>query len=153
MITVAASPSLTAAARQAQTAAAALASDVAAVNRAATAWVRAAVTAHAATHLDRAIAATTHVTAAGPSLTVTVGDGRRLSGGAVTRDLAGGVEFGADRDKRVTYSTRRGRVTRRTRRQLPPYTRRGRLAYAALPDIAPRLLGQLVDTVTTDLEA
>lgn len=157
MITVAASPSLAAAARQLERAAAEVPRDVADVNRAAAGWVRSEITGQARTRLDRAIASSVRVTAAGDRLSVTIAD-RRLSGGASTAQLAGPVEFGGGREHVTAYTGRspRGRaypVRRRTRRQLPAWTPKGRLAWAALPEIAARLSEQVTDAIRDAIEA
>lgn len=156
MIRVTASPSLAAAVRQAQQAATQVPGDVAAVHTAAGSWIRAEIAGKARTRLDRAIVSAVRVTATGDRVQVQVSD-RRLSGGGSTRQLAGPVEFGGNRDRVVAYTGRSptGRsypVRRRTRRQLPAWTPKGRLAWRALPAIAARLAEQVTDTVRTAIE-
>ncbi|TDW50997.1 hypothetical protein EDF52_10285 [Curtobacterium sp. PhB42] len=70
--------------------------------------------------------------------------GRSLQGGAKPSAISGGVEFGANRDDRVTYTTtsRRGKrypVTRRTKRQLPTRNTNGRVVFPASRKSIPRL--------------
>jgi hypothetical protein len=63
-----------------------------------------------------------------------------------------GFEFGADRNKKTTY-TRKSKnggshqVTRRTARQMPPIKRTGRVAYPALAEVAPRMAARWVQGV------
>lgn len=68
---------------------------------------------------------------------------RPLRGGLVPAESWRAFEFGARRNVRETYRGRRGStrfdVTRRTRRQLPPVTKGGRVLYPAVADALPRV--------------
>src|SRR5690606_20908093 len=83
------------------------------------------------------------IKAGNPPAAVAATSKRALSGGLVPGDKWYAAEFGADRGKVETYDRRSPSggthtVTRHTARQLPARTKRGRVAYAALADIAPR---------------
>lgn len=124
-----------------------------AANRSAVSWVRPIVTAQARTPLDRAMTSTVRISA-GQNLRIVMGSSGTMRGGIPKRDLVRPVEFGSRRETRTTYTSRspKGRlyrVTRRTQRQLPDYVTRGRLMYAALPRIAPRLLSGHIRNVLT----
>lgn len=123
--------------------------------RAAAGWVRLEVARRARTRLDRAMTDSVRVTVSTRGLAVTMGTSGSLRGdGRSTRkrELVRQVEFGANRNRVTRYTGRspKGRsypVTRHTTRQLPPYTPDGRLLYAAVPTIAPRLMGVYVRAV------
>ena len=128
-----------------------------AANRAAVAWVRPIVAAKARTDLDRAMTSTARISA-GQTLRIVMGSSGRMRGGIAKRDLVRAVEFGSRREEVRSYTTRspRGRsyrVTRHTQRQLPTYVRQGRLMYAALPQIAPRLVADHVRNVAAAIGA
>lgn len=125
-------------------------------NRSAVAWVRPIVTAKARTDLDRAFTSTVRISA-GQNLKIVMGSAGKMRGGIAKKDLVRPVEFGGHRERVSTYTTRsrKGRpyrVTRHTQRQLPWRVEKGRLMYAALPDIAPRLVGDHVRNVLAALE-
>jgi len=70
--------------------------------------------------------------------------GKSLQGGVKLSEIAGGVEFGANREERTTYETtsRRGKrysVTRRTKRQMPTRNTNGRVVFPASRKAVPRL--------------
>lgn len=69
--------------------------------------------------------------------------GKQLRGGFVTKQMYAAVEFGADRNKRVTYRARSSKgktfnVTRRTAAQLRPRRRSGYVIYPAAAEFIPR---------------
>lgn len=69
---------------------------------------------------------------------------RQLRGGLVPVDDWRAWEFGADRERFTSYRTRspngkRYTARRRTRRQLPPTTKGGRVLYPAVSDALPRV--------------
>jgi len=77
--------------------------------------------------------------------------GKSLQGGVKPSQIAGGVEFGANREERTTYETtsRRGKrysVTRRTKRQLPNRNTNGRVIFPASRKAVPRLASLWVQT-------
>lgn len=77
---------------------------------------------------------------------------RRLSGGLVPVQAWQAFEFGADRNATTTYTRRSPgggthQVTRRTKRQLPPRIRTGRVVYPAFAEIAPRMVSLWVQLV------
>lgn len=120
--------------------------------------VRREVARHARTRLDRAMTESVRVTVSTRGLAVTMGTtgtlrgGSRRAGGVRKRDLVRQVEFGANRERVRTYTGRsptgrRYRVTRHTTRQLPAHTPDGRLLYAAVPTLAPQLMGAYVRAV------
>lgn len=70
--------------------------------------------------------------------------GKALSGGLKPSEIAGGAEFGANRDDVTTYQTRsrKGRsysVTRHTKRQLPTRNTNGRVVHPSARASIPRL--------------
>lgn len=122
-----------------------------AANRSAASWVRPIVAARATTPLDRAMTSTVRISA-GQNLRIAMGSSGVMAGGIRKRDLVRAVEFGSHREAVTTYDTRspRGRTytaRRHTQRQLPAFVSRGRLMYAALPRIAPRLLSAHIRNV------
>lgn len=77
---------------------------------------------------------------------------KRMRGGGRPSQLAGGVEFGANRGARTTYTTHspKGtsyRVTRRTKRQLPARNASGRVVYPAFREVAPRTVSLWVQLI------
>jgi hypothetical protein len=88
----------------------------------------------------------TRIAAGNPPAAKAGNSTRKLSGGVAPVDLYRAEEFGTkDREKTKTYTrknTRNGgshQVTRRTRRQLPAYNAKGRVAYPAFAQLAPRM--------------
>lgn len=85
--------------------------------------------------------------------------GRKMKGGLEPKRDYAGFEFGANPDKRTTYTatSRRGKrydVTRRTARQLPRRNRKGHVFYPAVADMVPRIAALFVQTtVRTIAEA
>lgn len=77
---------------------------------------------------------------------------RTLSGGLVPAKDWPKIEFGSNREKQTTYDRRspKGKVhkvTRRTQRQLPPRYRKGRVAYPAFAEVAPRVVSLWVQMI------
>lgn len=68
--------------------------------------------------------------------------GRSLAGGLNPKSSWAAFEFGADRNKTTTYEAIRGhsrfKVTRKTRRQLPPRSRTGWVVYPTAKELIPR---------------
>ncbi|MBT1633763.1 hypothetical protein [Curtobacterium flaccumfaciens] len=82
--------------------------------------------------------------------------GKALTGGAKPAALAGGVEFGANRDERTTYETtsRKGKrytVTRHTKRQLPSRNTNGRVIHPAARAGIPRFAKLWIQTAARTL--
>jgi hypothetical protein len=78
--------------------------------------------------------------------------GRKLSGGLDPKTMSAAVEFGADRNKKVTYSarSRKGKtyqVTRRTRSQFRSPQRGGYVVYPTAKALIPRFASLWVQTV------
>lgn len=130
--------------------------------RAARPWVRTLVTFGARSNLDRAMTRTVAVRAS-QRLSVVMGSTGTLHKTTAgrpavkKRDLVRQVEFGANRNKLVRYVGRSPKGTkypiqRHTARQLPYRRPKGRLMYAALPDIAPRLLATYVRSIADYFE-
>ncbi|QQD75103.1 hypothetical protein I8920_09500 [Curtobacterium sp. YC1] len=70
--------------------------------------------------------------------------GKSLQHGVKPSQLSGGVEFGANRDERMTYMTtsKRGKryaATRHTKRQLPSRNTNGRIIFPSSRKSVPRL--------------
>lgn len=88
-----------------------------------------------------------------PPVGVAATSTRRRSGGLVPADGWPFFEFGTlNRGKTTRYRThsRKGKpytVTRHTRRQLPTRNKSGRVVYATLRDIGPRMVSLWVQTV------
>jgi len=89
-----------------------------------------------------------------PPVAVAASSTRKLKGGLIPADSWGAFEFGAstNRDTFTTYTgrSRKGKpypVKRRTRRQLPPPNRKGRVAFAAFSEVAPRAVSLWVQSV------
>lgn len=77
--------------------------------------------------------------------------GKALSGGLKPSELAGGAEFGANRDETTTYQgkSRKGRsysVTRHTKRQLPSRNTNGRVVHPAARNSIPRFASLWIQT-------
>lgn len=79
--------------------------------------------------------------------------GRALPGGLSIKDQYHAVEFGADRSKQKTYTSksRRGRSftvdNRHTQRQLTPRTKKGNVIYPAAAEMIPRIASLHIQTV------
>lgn len=115
---------------------------------------RAAVAAHASTDLDRqVIVKGARILAGNPPVAVAATSRRRLKGGLIPVEDWHAVEFGASQGTTSTYPSRspRGRAftvhDRHTTRQLPTRSRSGRVAFAAVADIGPRLASLWVQQV------
>lgn len=77
--------------------------------------------------------------------------GRALSGGLKPSQMAGGVEFGANRDDERSYQSksRKGKaytVTRHTKRQLPTRNTNGRVVLPASRASVPRIAALWIQT-------
>lgn len=115
---------------------------------------RAQVAAHATRHTDTVVIAKgARIKAGNPPVALAAQSRRALRGGLVPAQQWQGFEFGASSQAVAHTYTRRSpkgrvhKVTRRTKRQLPPRIRAGRVAYPALADLLPRawsLVTQLV---------
>lgn len=120
--------------------------------RGATSWVRAIVQNKAGGYpLDAAVARTTRVAATRAGVKVVVGGSGRI-GDLPMRELVRPIEFGAQRNKRVTYRSayRGGRafeVRRHTARQLPWRKPKGRIVYPAVAEIAPQIVSWWVRSI------
>ncbi|WP_026874292.1 hypothetical protein [Jiangella gansuensis] len=113
-----------------------------------------AVQRRASWHMDhRVIVPGTRIAGGNPPTMIAASSRRRLSGGLVPVQAWGGFEFGSNRSRRTTYTRRNRRtggthsVTRNTTRQLPRRAPRGRVAYPAVAEMAPRLASLWVQTV------
>lgn len=74
----------------------------------------------------------------GNIIAIQVGGVRKVGSGGITAGQAAvGGEFGANRNKVVTYSTRSGRVTRHTARQMPPRVQSGRWFFPSAEKFMP----------------
>jgi hypothetical protein len=115
--------------------------------------LKAEVESRARSRMDkRVIAAGTRVKAGNPPAGLAAQSKRKLPGGLIPAQDWGGVEFGSDRGKITTYTraTRKsGRVsvTRHTARQMPARSPKGRVAYRALREVAPRMAALWVQTI------
>lgn len=107
----------------------------------------------AQTAMDRAVIAKgARIAAGNPPAAIAASSTRALSGGLVPAVSWSGFEFGANQSKVLTYQGRspRGKaytMRRHTTHQLPARNRSGRVAYAALADLGPRLASLWVQTV------
>jgi hypothetical protein len=77
--------------------------------------------------------------------------GKSLQHGVKPSQLAGGVEFGANREEKTTYTAtskngKRYSVTRRTKRQLPSRNTNGRIVFPSSRKAVPRLAKLWVQT-------
>lgn len=111
------------------------------------------VTRRADTEMERrVIAKGARIKPGNPPVAVAATSTRKLSGGFVPADLWPTVEFGTtrrDQYKKYQGRSRKGKpypVTRRTSRQLPPRSR-ARVAYAALREVAPRVVSLWVQII------
>lgn len=105
---------------------------------------RESVEAHGSTRMDVVVLRAGARVAAGARPALSSATSRRLlRGGLMPAESWRAFEFGARRNVRETYRGRRGStrfdVTRRTRRQLPPVTKGGRVLYPAVTDALPRV--------------
>jgi hypothetical protein len=111
------------------------------------------VASRARTSLDRRVLAQgARILAGNPPVLVAANSKRRLKGGLVPAEAWMAVEFGANRGAVTTYdrTSTKGtahKVTRHTRRQLPPINRKGRVVYQAAKSIAPRAASLWVQLV------
>ncbi len=100
---------------------------------------------HAVARVDAAVIAKgAKINAGDPPVAVAASSRRALPGGLVPQDGWQGFEFGAVHGVKRRYETtspkgKRYTVNRRTREQLPRRYEKGRVAYQAFADIAPRL--------------
>jgi hypothetical protein len=107
----------------------------------------------ARTRLDRrVIGAGVRVKAGNPPAGLAAQSKRKLPGGMVPVEDWTGVEFGSDRGKVTTYTRQtrksgRVQVRRHTARQMPARSPKGRIAYAALRNIGPRMASLWVQTI------
>lgn len=115
---------------------------------------KAEVAKHARTDLDRkVIVKGARILAGNPPVAIAAASTRKLAGGLVPTQDWPAVEFGASRNKTTTYPSRspKGRAftvhDRHTTRQLPPRIKGGRVAFAALEAIGPRLASLWVQQV------
>ncbi|MBU4213837.1 MAG: hypothetical protein KJ792_04180 [Actinobacteria bacterium] len=112
-----------------------------------------AVQSRARTDLDRkVIAQGARILAGNPPVLVAAGSRRKLKGGLIPTDTWQPLEFGADREEVSTYDRRTKHggttsVTRHTARQMPSRTRKGRIAWSAAKELAPRLASLFAQTV------
>jgi len=113
------------------------------------------VNARARTRVDSlVIAKGARIKGGNPPTAVAATSTRKLKGGLVPADTWGPIEFGSPgRDKPTTYrrkNTRAGgthSVTRRTRAQLPAADPKGRVAFAAFGEVAPRVVALWVQSI------
>lgn len=73
--------------------------------------------------------------------------GRPLRGGLNPKADYAAVEFGANRNKRITYRRKGNSVTRHTARQLRPRKAEGYVFYPAAEKMIPRLASLWVQTI------
>jgi hypothetical protein len=106
-----------------------------------------------------AVASSGSTTLSGNGLVALFGSAGRL-GGTSMRTIAAPYEFGTnDRERKTRYLSRHRiskkamTVTRRTRRQLPPYRRTGYFAYPAVAETTPTLVGMWVKAIIEVAEA
>lgn len=116
-------------------------------------WQKA-VTERANSNMEqRVLASTARVTASDQNVTLqSARIGRSLSGGLKPSEGYGGVEFGANRNVRTTYTatSTKGKsfqVTRRTRSQFRSRNRTGYVVYPAAAEMIPRLAALWAQTV------
>jgi hypothetical protein len=108
---------------------------------------------HASSPIDkRVLAKGARVAAGNPPTAIAASSRRPLSGGFIPADDWPGREFGANRNATTTYTRRSPagtthQVTRHTRRQLPARNPSGRVVYAAVRKIAPRLASLWVQLI------
>ncbi len=111
------------------------------------------VEAFATTKLDKmVIAKGARVKAGNPPTAIAASSEARMRGGLIPAEDWAPFEFGTnDRNKVTTYQSHRGstsfKVTRHTARQLPGRNRRGRVAYRAFEEVAPRIVSLWVQMI------
>lgn len=99
---------------------------------------------HAWSALDRAVIVKGgRIKPGNPPTAIAATSKRKLSGGLVPVDRWHAIEFGADQSVETTYTRKSKRggthtVTRHTRTGLPARTPKGRVAYPAFAELAPR---------------
>lgn len=115
---------------------------------------RKAVSEHAQTLLEsRALAQTARVAISDQNVTLkSAAVGKKLSGGLLPSANYAGVEFGADRQVKTTYTATSSKgnqysVTRRTRAQLRPRRKGGYVVFPAAAGIIPRMASLWTQTV------
>jgi hypothetical protein len=107
----------------------------------------------ARTSLDRKVLAQgARIAAGNPPTLVAATSTRRLKGGLIPVESWHAVEFGADRAAVTTYTRasvkgNSHKVTRHTRRQLPPRYRKGRVVFPAAAELAARATALWVQLV------
>ena len=112
-----------------------------------------AVAGRATSALDRAVIVKgTRVKGGNPPEAIAATSSRALKGGLVPRDDWAAIEFGGQFNKTTTYESRspKGKtfqVTRHTARQIPRRNAKGRVAYKALADVAPRVVSLWIQMV------
>jgi hypothetical protein len=114
-----------------------------------TEWQRA-LSSHASSSLDQAVLVKSgRVAASNKNISLKSGTlGTKLSGGAKTFELTGGVEFGAHPDKRIRSRSSKGKAyTRRLGSVFKPYKATGYVAYPAAAETIPRIAALWVQTV------
>ena len=108
---------------------------------------------HATYKRDHAILAKgARIKAGNPPVAVAASSRRKLRGGLIPANQWHAVEFGANRDETRTYQRRSPKgtvhkVTRHTRRQLPPRYRKGTTVYPAFAEFAPRAVSLWVQLI------
>lgn len=118
------------------------------------AWSKA-VAEHTSTRLEaRVLANTARVAISDQNITLKSATvGRRLAGGLDIKTQYYAVEFGGNRDQRVSYEarSRKGRsftvTSRHTARQLRPRKSNGYVVYPAATEVIPRIASLHVQTV------
>lgn len=115
---------------------------------------KSAVAAQAVTATDRAVIVKgARVAGGNPPTAIAASSTRKLAGGLVPAKDWPVIEFGAIARNKVTRyqsTSRKGRsyqVSRHTARQLPQHNKSGRVAYAALAKVAPRIVSVWVGTI------
>jgi hypothetical protein len=101
---------------------------------------------------SRVLASTARVAVSDQNVTLkSAAIGRSLKGGLRPSDSYAAVEFGADRNAKVTYDRKSPKgnthkVTRRTRLQLRSRNRKGYVVFPAAAEVIPRLAALWVQT-------
>lgn len=101
---------------------------------------------------DRVLIKTARVTMSNQNVRLSSATvGRKLKGGMNPKTDYAAAEFGADRQRRSTYSatSRKGRtfnVTRHTTRQLPLRNKKGWVFWPAVAELVPRVAAVMVQT-------
>lgn len=98
---------------------------------------------------ERAPAAIFHRRLVNPSTVYVTDRGVRLVAGSnKAKGFPRETEFGAYREDYKTYSTKRGKVTRRTQRQFWHFQPQGRVVIPTVSDMIPRIAALWVQTAT-----